>query len=198
MGLDVITPGVQLSEQQVNLSYHETFQLIEWNRARSHDFSVFWGGLQSPCNPLSVTSTKWLFSDSRRLCLFWLNSMSPVADQPGPVVLREDGAHPTAATLKGSGWSQENLESASENLSSFPLVGAGNSGERPGSELSFWCCEGAHGIAEPWAWKELWKSAVLTILLYCCLSALHLSRDRKLPCPGWHTEVYDFRKKLWW
>lgn len=63
--------------------------------------------------------------------------MSPVADRPGPVVLREDGAHPTAATLKGSGWSQENLESASEHPSSFPLVGAGNSGERPGSEPSF-------------------------------------------------------------
>lgn len=42
---------------------------------------------------------------------------------------------------------------------------------------------GAHRIAEPWDRKELEKSAILSVLLHFHLSALHLSRDRKLPSP---------------
>lgn len=49
MELGFITPGIQLSEEQVNWSLHETFQLIESNHLRSHSFQ--WGDLWRPCNP---------------------------------------------------------------------------------------------------------------------------------------------------
>lgn len=94
--------------------------------------------------------------------------MCPVADRPGLVVLREDGELPTAVTLEGSGWSQENPESASESLTSFCWTGVGNSGKRLGSSLISAAVTRLTAKQNLGTEKTRQKSAILTLPLYFC------------------------------
>lgn len=175
----------EFSRQNSNLIYHIMRHSSLQNQIRS-DFIGFqlsegaYGVLTTPC--LCILKNL-LFSESLGLCLFWLNSMCPVADRPGLVVLREDGELPTAVTLEGSGWSQENPESASESLTSFCWTGVGNSGKRLESSLISAAVTRLTAKQNLGTEKTLQKSAILTLPLYFCLSSLHLSCGRRHPRP---------------